>query len=256
MAPLRHAARRYHHHSWHRRADRPLPTSLLAEVRRAAFRGARVASICSGAFVLAATGLLDGKRATTHWLATAELKRRHPTITVDPDVLYVDNGKLLTSAGATAGFDLCLHIVRCDLGAKVAAAVARVAVMPPERAGGQAQFIVYEPPVNDGSAIGHLLGWLEQNLHRELTLPIVARHAAMSTRTLCRHFHAQTGTTPAQWISHARVRRAQQLLETTDRTVESIATTVGFGSAAVLRDHFWRIVGTSPQVYRRVFHTE
>ncbi len=233
--------------------DRPFPEPLLRAVRRAAERGARVASICSGAFLLAATGILDGRRATTHWRSAAELARRHPAIDVDPDVLYVDNGNLLTSAGAVAGHDLCLHLVRRDLGAEVAAQVARMAVMPLERAGGQAQFIVHEPPTSDGASIGPLLAWLERNLGRDLSLPVIARQAAMSTRTLSRRFREQAGTTPALWVTGARVRRAQRLLETTDLSVERVAAEAGFGSSAVLRERFGRIVGTNPQAYRRTF---
>lgn len=233
--------------------DRPFPEPLLRAIRRAAERGARVASICSGAFLLAATGILDGRRATTHWRSAAELARRHPAIDVDPDVLYVDNGNLLTSAGAVAGHDLCLHLVRRDLGAEVAAQVARMAVMPLERAGGQAQFIAHEPPTSDGASIGPLLAWLERNLGRDLSLPVIARQAAMSTRTLSRRFREQAGTTPALWVTGARVRRAQRLLETTDLSVERVAAEAGFGSSAVLRERFGRIVGTNPQAYRRTF---
>ena len=153
-------------------------------------------------------------------------------------MLYVDNGNVLTSAGAAAGLDFCLHLVRRDLGAEAAAAVARAAVMPLERAGGQAQFIVHEPPVADGTSMGPLLEWLEQNLRRDLSLPVIARRAAMSTRTLSRRFREQVGTTPALWVARARVRRAQHLLETTDASVERIAAEVGFLSSAVLREHF------------------
>ena len=212
--------------------DRSIPEALLRAIRRAVDRGARVASICSGAFVLAATGALDGLRATTHWRGAAELARRYPAIDVDADVLYVDNGDVLTSAGAAAGLDLCLHLVRRDLGAEAAAEVARAAVMPLERAGGQAQFIVHEPPAGDHTSIDQLLTWIEQNLCKDLSLPVIARRAAMSTRTLSRHFRAQVGTTPAHWIARARVRRAQRLLETTELAVESVAAEAGFGSAA------------------------
>jgi len=233
--------------------DRPIPAVLLRAIRRAGDRGARVASICSGAFLLAATGLLDGLRATTHWRSATELARRHPAIDVDADVLYVDNGNVLTSAGAAAGLDLCLHLVRRDLGAEVAAEVARAAVMPLERAGGQAQFIVHEPPPSDGASLGPLLAWLEQNLRRDLGLPLIARRAAMSTRTLSRRFREQVGTTPALWVTRARVRRAQRLLETTDLSIERVAGEVGFGSSAVLRERFGHIAGTSPRAYRRAF---
>jgi transcriptional regulator GlxA family with amidase domain len=234
--------------------DRAIPQGLLRAIRQAIDRGARVASICSGAFILAQTGALDGLRATTHWRIAAELARRHPKIDVDADVLYVDNGNVLTSAGAAAGLDLCLHLVRRDLGAEVAADVARAAVMPLERAGGQAQFIVHEPPTSEGPSIGLLLAWLEQNLRRDLPLPAIARQAAMSTRTLSRRFREQVGTTPALWVTRARVRRAQRLLETTELTVEGVTAEVGFRSSAVLRDHFRQIMGMSPQAYRRSFN--
>ena len=229
------------------------PAAILRAIHRAIVRGARVASICSGAFVLAATGALDGLRATTHWQAAPELERRFPAIDVNPDVLYVDNGTILTSAGAAAGFDLCLHLVRRDLGAEAAAAVARASVMPLERSGGQAQFIVHEPQTNDGTSIGRLMIWIEENLCENLSLPALARKAAMSVRTLSRNFRAQAGMTPAEWIARARVRSAQRLLETTRLDVEQVAADCGFGSASVLRQHFAAVVGTSPVAYRRAF---
>jgi transcriptional regulator GlxA family with amidase domain len=225
---------------------------VLNTIRTAASRGARIASVCSGAFVLAATGLLDGLRATTHWLAAPHLAARYPAITVDPDVLFVDNGRILTSAGAAAGLDLCLHMVRCDHGAAVAADAARLAVMPLERSGGQAQFIIHEPP-SSAVTLSPLLRWLERNLQRPLTLDEIARQAATSTRTLSRRFVQQIGATPLHWLQGARVRRAQQLLETTDLSIEQVATEAGFGSAATFRDGFNRIVGTTPQAYRRTF---
>ncbi|ATB36680.1 AraC family transcriptional regulator [Cystobacter fuscus] len=233
----------------------PVPEELIRAVRAAAASGTRVASICSGAFLLAATGLLDGRRATTHWLATDELARRHPEIHVDPDVLYVDEGQFLTSAGAAAGLDLCLHMVRLDHGAAVAADAARRSVMPLERDGGQSQFILHAPPAPDGSSLEPLLRWLDENLHEPLTLEDLARHAALSVRTLNRRFREQMGTTPLQWILRARVRRAQQLLETTGHSVEAIAERVGFGSATAFREHFHKFVTTSPQAYRRAFRS-
>ena len=236
--------------------DRPAPGELLRALERAIARGVRVASICSGAFVLASTGALNGLEATTHWRATDELARRYPEIDVNPNVLYVDNGRILTSAGAAAGLDLCLHLVRRDCGAEMAARTARLAVMPLERAGGQAQFIVYEPPTrNDSTAIGALMLWITQNLDKELSLPRIARHAGMSTRTLSRRFLERVGRTPAQWVSAARARRAQQLLETTGLSVEEVAVQSGFRSASVLRQHFAGIVGTTPLAYRRNFAT-
>jgi len=234
--------------------DQPVPRELLQALERAIARGARVASICSGAFVLARTGVLNGLRATTHWRATEELARRYPAIEVDPNVLYVDNGVILTSAGAAAGLDLCLHLVRRDLGAEIAARTARMAVMPLERAGGQAQFIVHEPPaLNRSPAIGSLQFWIAQNLDRDLSLPRLARHAGMSIRTLSRRFLERVGVTPAQWICAARVRRAQQLLETTSLSVEEVAEQSGFRSASVLREHFGGRIGTTPLAYRRSF---
>ncbi|MFP2898037.1 GlxA family transcriptional regulator [Corallococcus sp. 4LFB] len=231
----------------------PVPPALLKALRAAAGRGTRIASICTGAFLLAATGLLDGLRATTHWMATEELARRHPAIQVDPNVLYVDNGQLLTSAGAAAGLDLCLHVVRRDHGDAVAADAARLAVMPLERDGGQSQFITHVPPAPEGASLEPLLHWMEDHLHRPLTLQSLARKAAMSERTLSRHFREQTGTTPLQWLLHARVRRAQHLLETTGQSVEAIAQKVGFGSVTTFREHFQRFVATSPLAYRRAF---
>jgi transcriptional regulator GlxA family with amidase domain len=237
--------------------DRSVPEGVIRALRRAIAGGARVASICTGAFVLARTGVLKGLKATTHWLVAKELARRYPEIDVDADVLYVDNGSILTSAGAAAGLDLCLHLVRRDLGAEIAARAARVAVMPLERAGGQAQFIVHEPPtVQDTTAMGPLLLWIEKNVEKELSLPIIARQAAMSPRTLSRRFVERVGATPAQWIAGARVRRAQRLLETAGFSVEEVAVHSGFRSASVLREHFSAILGTSPLGYRRSFGSD
>jgi transcriptional regulator GlxA family with amidase domain len=233
----------------------PVPEPLVRAVRTAAARGTRVASMCSGAFLLAATGLLDGRRATTHWRATGELARRYPRVRVDPNVLYVDEGQVLTSAGAAAAFDLCLHMVRLDHGAAVAAEAARFSIMPLERDGGQSQFIVHASPAPDGSSLAPLLVWLERHLGEELRLADIARRAAMSVRSLNRRFREQTGTTPLQWLLRARVRRAQLLLETTAHSIERIATSAGFGSASVFREHFRRLVTTSPHAYRRAFRS-
>lgn len=233
--------------------QRSIPDAVLKELRRAIERGARVASICTGAFVLARTGALDGLAVTTHWAAAAEFARRFPAVTVNPDVLYVDNGALLTSAGAAAGLDLCLHLVRRDFGSEVAAQAARSAVMPLERAGGQAQFIVHEQPDLPDATFGPLLVWLEGHLSKDLSLPSVARRAAMSGRTLSRRFRERVGMTPAAWIARARIRHAQRLLETTRLPIEAIAEAVGFGSATVLRERFRASVGASPLAYRRAF---
>ncbi|MEV6649647.1 helix-turn-helix domain-containing protein [Streptomyces sp. NPDC051219] len=232
----------------------PVPREVLDAVLRAASSGTRIASICSGAFTLAATGLLDGMRATTHWVAAALLAERHPAVEVDPEVLYVDNGQFLTSAGAAAGLDLCLHVIRSDHGSAVAADAARLSVMPLERDGGQAQFIVHQqPPAPRGSVMEPLLRWMEENARRELTLDDIAGHAGMSTRTLNRRFREQTGTTPLQWLHRARIRQAQYLLETTTQPVDRIADRVGFGSPTAFRDRFRRLTGTSPHAYRRAF---
>ncbi len=231
----------------------PLPEEVLAALRAAAARGTRLASICVGAFTLAATGLLDSLRATTHWAAAAELARRYPRVEVDAGVLFVDNGRVLTSAGAAAGLDLCLHMIRRDHGAAVAADAARLAVMPLEREGGQAQFIVHAPPTPEGGSLEPLLRWMGANARRELTLAEIATEAAMSTRTLNRRFREQTGTTPLQWLHRVRLCQAQTLLETTDGSIERIASQVGFGSSTTFRDRFKQRVGTSPQAYRRAF---
>ncbi|MFI6871285.1 GlxA family transcriptional regulator [Nocardia sp. NPDC050406] len=232
-----------------------VPSAAVREaVCAAAAAGARIASICSGAFPLAAMGLLAGKRATTHWAAAELLATRHPDIEVDPNVLYVDNGGVLTSAGAAAGLDLCLHMIRRDHGSAVAAEAARLSVMPLEREGGQAQFIARpHPPAPRGATLEPVLEWLLKNLSRELTLTDIAARAGTSPRTLIRHFRDQTGTTPLRWLHTARIRYAQQLLESTDHTVETIAARAGFGSATAFRDRFKRTTGVSPHTYRRTF---
>ncbi|MEU6772826.1 helix-turn-helix domain-containing protein [Streptomyces sp. NPDC046759] len=231
-----------------------LPPGVAEALREAAAKGTRIASICVGAFLLAATGLLDGMRATTHWYAAGRLQERHPEVTVDPNVLYVDNGQFLTSAGAAAALDMCLHMIRKDFGSAVAAHAARMSVMPLEREGGQAQFIVHDlPPAPSGATLEPLLHWLEDHCDRDLTVDEIAARAGMSTRTLNRRFREQTGTTPLQWLHRARVRRAQHLLETTAHPVERIAAQSGFGSPTAFRERFRRVVGTSPQAYRRSF---
>jgi transcriptional regulator GlxA family with amidase domain len=232
-----------------------VPCEVLDALRAAAARGVRIASICVGAFTLAAAGLLDGRRATTHWAAAAELARRYPAIDVDPAVLFVDEGQFLTSAGAAAGLDLCLHLVRRDHGAAVAAQTARVSVMPLERDGGQSQFIAHEPPPPEGASLAPLLGWLAENATKPVTLAEIAARAAMSTRSLNRHFRDQTGTTPLQWLTRHRLRRAQQLLESTDHPVEHIGAYVGFTSQTTFRERFRALIGISPQAYRRAFRS-
>lgn len=231
--------------------DSPLPAILLEAISDAAARGARIASICAGAFVLAVTGLLDGLRATTHWLLAEELQKRHPDIQVDPNVLYVDNGQILTSAGAAAGLDLCLHMIKLDYGAAIAAHSARLAVMSLERRGGQAQFIVSDRISHDHRSLGPVLEWMEKNLHRPLDLEEIAENARLSKRTLNRRFLEQVGYPPIQWLLRLRMRRAQHLLANTHNSIERIASQVGAASPVVFRKHFHRIVGTSPQEYRR-----
>ncbi|HVQ94134.1 MAG TPA: helix-turn-helix domain-containing protein [Mycobacteriales bacterium] len=230
--------------------DAPIPAAVLDALAAAA---GRLVSICTGAFTLAAAGVLDGHRATTHWAAAAELAGRYPAVDVDPDVLFVDDGPVLTSAGAAAGLDLCLHLVRRDHGAAVAAATARTCVMPLERAGGQAQFITHEPPAPAGGGLQPLLAWLTDNLHRPLTLAHIAAHASMSTRSLSRHFRDQTGTTPIQWLNRHRIRHAQELLQATDRPIELIGHQVGFTSPTAFRDRFRQVVGVNPRDYRSAF---
>ncbi len=230
----------------------PVPEPVIDAILAAAGRGARVASICSGAFILASTGLLDGQRATTHWLAAANLAERYPAVIVDPDVLFIDNGQVLTSAGASAGMDLCLHMLRRDHGQAVAAQAARLAVAPLDREGGQAQYIRREAPGSHAD-LAPLLEWMRNNASRPLTLEQIAAKAATSCRTLNRRFKEQTGTTPLQWLLDLRVRNAQQLLETTSLTVNEVATRVGFDIPSNFRQRFRRTVGVSPKSYRQTF---
>ncbi|MFJ9809147.1 helix-turn-helix domain-containing protein [Streptomyces sp. NPDC101158] len=235
--------------------DQEPPTELVDAVRQAHEAGARVASLCTGAFVLAAAGLLDGRLATTHWAHTQELARRHPRVTVDPDVLYVDNGGVLTSAGKAAAMDLCLHLVRLDHGSAVANTVARRLVVPPHRDGGQAQFVTTPVPAPGNHPLAGLFPWALQRLDQPLTVEDLARQARMSSRHLGRHFRSVTGTTPLQWLLAQRIRHAQELLETTEDTVDTIATATGMGTATTLRRHFARTVGVPPDTYRRTFRT-
>lgn len=239
---------------WSHDVEQDPPADLVDAVRAAHEAGARVASICTGAFVLAAAGLLDGRRATTHWIHAELLARRHPRVRVDPDVLYIDHGDVLTSAGKAAGLDLCLHLVRNDHGSAVANALARRLVVPPHRPGGQAQFIPAPVPAGADDGLGPLLGWALERLDEPLTVTDLARAARMSERTLTRQFRAATGTTPLQWLLTQRVHRAQELLETTDLGVEQVAARTGLGTAATLRRHFHRALGVPPDAYRRSFH--
>ncbi|MFD2764462.1 helix-turn-helix domain-containing protein [Micromonospora eburnea] len=227
---------------------------LVAALRQAYRRGARLMSICSGAFALAGAGLLDGRRATTHWQYADLLARRHPAVTVDPDVLYLDDGAILTSAGSAAGLDLCVHVVRHDFGATVANAVARRLVIPPHRDGGQAQFI--EAPVSadpDDDRIATSMAWAVRHLAEPLTVAALARQAHMSSRSYLRHFARATGASPIRWLIDQRVRASLALLETTDAPVAEIAAAVGFDSPVTYRHHFGRAMRTSPSAYRRAF---
>jgi transcriptional regulator GlxA family with amidase domain len=234
----------------HERTDE----ATLEALRKAHARGARIISVCSGAFVLAAAGLLDGKRATTHWMYADLLARRYPKVKVDPRVLYVAEDNIYTSAGTAAGIDLCLHIVRLDHGADVANMFARRMVVPPHRDGGQAQYVDLPLPVTpEDHDLSGTLDWMRQHLDRNVTVPELAHRAHMSPRTFARRFLAATGTTPHKWLLGQRILRAQQLLEGTDLPVEMVAEQAGLGSAASLRQHFQRQLNTSPQAYRRTF---
>ena len=229
---------------------------LLEALRAAHANGARIASICTGAFILAEAGLLDGRRATTHWAYADDLAARYPKVTVDPNVLYVEDGPMFTSAGSAAGIDLGLHLVRSDFGSDIANAVARRMVVPPHRDGGQAQFVASPLPKAEADTLGPVLDWALAHLHEQLTLDDLADVAHVSVRTLMRRFADATGTTPLQWLLVQRVRRAQHLLESSDEPVERIASLSGFGSAANLRQHFTRVVGVPPMSYRRTFKCE
>jgi len=236
-----------------RDAELPPPPELVEAVREAHRAGARVASLCTGAFVLAEAGLLDGRRATTHWAHTELMRERYPSVRVDPDVLYIDEGDVLTSAGKAAGMDLCLHLVRTDHGTAVANALARTLVVPPHRAGGQAQFIPAAVGHGRDHVLADLLPWTLDRIDRPLTVADLARQAGMSPRNLARHFHAVTGTSPLRWLLTQRVRRAQELLETSDLGVEQIAARTGMGTATTLRRHFHAQLGVPPETYRRTF---
>ncbi|MFF0517037.1 GlxA family transcriptional regulator [Streptomyces sp. NPDC004250] len=233
--------------------EKPLPVEVLDALVRARDRGRRVVSICTGAFTLAAAGLLDGLHATTHWQYTDELERMHPAVHVDRNVLYVDQGDILTSAGVCCGIDLCLHIVRRDLGAIVANQIARGIVAAPHREGGQAQYV--PAPVADvgDTALADTRAWALERLGETLTVAQLARHADMSERSFMRRFTEETGTTPLQWLVGARLGLARELLETTDHSVDRVAHDSGLGSAANLRLHFRRALDTTPTAYRHAF---
>jgi AraC family transcriptional regulator, transcriptional activator FtrA len=227
------------------------PSPAVVEVLRAAVdRGAWVMSVCSGAFTLGAAGLLDGRDCTTHWRHAEELARLHPLARVDPDVLYVRDGTVVTSAGTAAGIDAALHLVRLELGSAVAATIARRMVVPPHRDGGQRQYIDRPVPSTQAESLGPVLEWMLEHLDDPVTVDALARRAAMSPRTFARRFAAETGTTPHQWVTDQRVLRARHLLEETDLPVEAVARDAGFGSAALLRHHFTRCTGITPTAFR------
>ncbi|MET8250707.1 transcriptional regulator FtrA [Micromonospora sp. NPDC005197] len=230
--------------------------ALVAALRRAHTRGARIMSICSGAFALAGAGLLDGRRATTHWRYAELLARRYPRVEVDPDVLYLDDGDLLTSAGSAAGLDLSVHVVRRDHGAAIANAVARRLVIPPHRDGGQAQFVEAPVTADPGDdRIAASIEWALAHLAEPLSIARLAGRAHMSPRTYLRHFTRATGTSPIRWLIDQRVRASLALLEETEAPIEQIAGAVGFDTPVTYRHHFGRIMLTSPSAYRRAFRT-
>jgi transcriptional regulator GlxA family with amidase domain len=230
-----------------------LDPSVSAALRAAHARGARLVSICTSAYVLAATGLLDGRRAATHWMHADRFTAMFPKVTLDADVLFVDDGEILTSAGVAAGIDLCLHIVRRDFGTEVANRAARRCVVPPWRDGGQAQFIERPVPAPASAGTAATRAWALQRLDQPLTLETLAEHARMSVRTFTRHFRDETGLSPAQWLLRRRTDRARELLEATDLSVARIAREAGFGSASALRQRFHAALGVAPLSYRRTF---
>lgn len=236
-------------------ADFSVPTApaVLELIRRTVARGARVLSVCSGAYVLAEAGVLDGRRCTTHWYHLEDFVARYPQLDTVCDVLYVEDGPVVTSAGTASGIDACLHIVRAELGVEVANGIARRMVVSPHRDGGQAQFIETPVPEVEADTLQPVLTWLQENLDVEVTVDELAARALLSPRTFARRFRAETGTTPHHWLTQQRLTRAELLLESTDEPVERVATLAGFGSATVLRHHFTRRRGTSPISYRRSF---
>ncbi|WP_405761577.1 helix-turn-helix domain-containing protein [Streptomyces sp. NBC_01420] len=233
--------------------ERDFPEEVLVALRRAVERGARVLSVCSGAYLLGAAGLLDGRHCTTHWRHADDLARRFPEAVVEPDVLYVEDGPVTTSAGTAAGIDACLHLVRQAYGPAAANTIARRMVVPPHRDGGQAQYIERPLPRTRCDTVGDTLAWMERHLDQEMTVEQLAAQAHMSPRTFARRFQQETGTTPYRWLLRQRVLLAQHLLETSDETIDAIADRTGFGNAAALRHQFVRALDTTPQAYRRTF---
>ena len=239
--------------------DLPLPLDLpglVAPMLRGMKRGSRLVSLCGAAYLLAAIGRLDDRPATTHWILTNEFRREFPRVTLDPDVLFVDDGDVLTAAGAAAGVDLCLHLVRRDHGAEAANRVARYCVVPPHRDGGQRQYIERAVPTVVEASTEHARAWAMEHLGERLSLATLARRANMSVRTFTRRFRDETGMSATRWLLEQRVDLARQLLETTDLPVELVATETGLGTSAGMRQHFQRVVGVPPSAYRRTFRAE
>ncbi|MHA6667373.1 GlxA family transcriptional regulator [Homoserinimonas sp. A447] len=231
----------------------PIDEAYLQVIRDAERRGAWILSVCTGAFALGYAGVLAGRRSTTHWMHTDELATKFPETTVDPDVLFVEDRHVVTGAGTAAGIDAALHVVRKELGASAANVIARRMVVPPQRDGGQSQYI--ENPITECSidSLARVTDWMVENLDQDLTVDQLARRALMSPRTFARRFRADTGTTPAAWLNRQRILRAQQALEKTSRSLEEIASEAGFGTAAVMRHHFLKVLQTTPTAYRRAF---
>jgi transcriptional regulator GlxA family with amidase domain len=233
--------------------DVPVSAQVVNCLKAAHADGARVVSICSGAFALAAAGLLDGRPATTHWRVADELARRYPLVKVEPNLLFVDDGDVLTSAGVTAGVDLCLHLIRRDHGAAAANTRARMLVAPPQRPGGQAQYVERLLPPERGDRLSELRSWMLDHLSEPMNIDILAERALLSRRTLVRWFREETGSSPMAWLTEARIDRARVILETTDEPVEHLGRLTGLGAAASVRAAFHRCLDTSPQEYRSLF---
>jgi transcriptional regulator GlxA family with amidase domain len=233
--------------------QRSFPEPVLEALREAAAAGSTMLSVCSGAFVLGAAGLLDDRHCTTHWINVDELRERYPRARIDPDVLFVDDGNLITSAGTAAGIDACLHLVRRELGSAIVNVIARRMVVPPQRDGGQRQFVEQPVPRSSSDGLAPVLDWALDHLEVEHSVTDLARRARMSDRSFARRFVAETGTTPHRWLTLQRVLRAQRLLEDTDLGIDEVAERSGFGGGALLRHHFRKVVGVAPADYRRTF---